>query len=266
MIDPNLRPGCPDVTPATRVSRIGVANATSTSKQAPCTPPLAPSSSPAAVPAPLPPGSLTPSSPTRQARTLPRPCSLIRWITGYLNNRPGLTHRVAHGCESRSILQIPSNSSRRSAPAIRSTLGDTAIHLNQRLRWNLDVEGLEEQREAGLADWIREYRWPKGSSAEAVEQLDQMLHDAGSALTVDWSERSLKRRVDATAAMAAEQTMAATPSKHPQDAWAAVYGRHPGSCEGLRRGHPPGEGRHHPGSAAEGHQRETRPSARFLLT
>ncbi len=61
------------MTRATRVSRIDVAFATSTSREAPCTPPLAPSSSPAAVPAPLPPGSLTPSSPTRQARTLPRP-------------------------------------------------------------------------------------------------------------------------------------------------------------------------------------------------
>jgi hypothetical protein len=43
MINPNLRRRCPDVTRETRVSRIGVANPTSTSNKAPCTPTLAPS-------------------------------------------------------------------------------------------------------------------------------------------------------------------------------------------------------------------------------
>lgn len=54
-----------------------------------------------------------------------------------------------------------------------------------------------------------------------------MLEDAGSAFTVDWLQRCLKRRVDSIVTAAAEQTMtAATPGRHLQKAWAAIYGRH----------------------------------------
>src|SRR6266568_1251831 len=155
--------------------------------------------------------------------------SLIRWITGYLHNRPELTQRVA--LRLRVPLDTPDpqqlvEAVRASDSAWLLDVADTAIHLDQRLRWELDVAGPEDNRmEASLADWIPDYRWSKGSSAEAVEQLDQLLEDAGSALRVDWFQRCLKRRVDATVTVAAEQTMAAAPGRHLQEAWTAVYGR-----------------------------------------
>jgi hypothetical protein len=107
-------------------------------------------------------------------------------------------------------------------------VADMAIHLDTGLRWELDVRGPEDNRmEASLADWIPDYRWSKGGSAEAVERLDEILEDAGSAFVIDWSQRCLKRRVDATVTAAAEHAMAADPGRHLQQAWAAAYGRHP---------------------------------------
>jgi hypothetical protein len=156
--------------------------------------------------------------------------SLIRWITGYLDNRPDLTQRVA--LRLRVPLETPDpqqlvEAVRASDSARVLDVVDMAIHLDQRLRWDLDVAGPEILPEAGLADWIPNYRWSKSSSAEAVEQLDQLLEDAGSAFTVDWLQRCLKRRVDPIVTVAAEQTMAAAPGRHLQEAWAAIYGRHP---------------------------------------
>jgi hypothetical protein len=156
--------------------------------------------------------------------------SLTRWITVYLDDHPDLTQRVA------LRLRIPLDTLdpqqlveavRASDPAQILDIADMAIHLDQRLRWDLDVAGPEVPLEAGLADWIPNYRWSKGSSAEAVEQLDQLLEDAGSAFTVDWLQRCLKRRVDPTVTVAAVHTMTATPSRHLREAWAATYGRHP---------------------------------------
>jgi hypothetical protein len=156
--------------------------------------------------------------------------SLIRWITGYLHDRPELTERV--GLRLRVPLDNPDpqqlvEAVRASDSARFLDVADMAMHLDQSLRWDLDVTGPEIPPEAGLADWIPDYRWSKGSSAEAVEQLDRLLEDAGSAFTVDWFQRCLRRRVDATVTVAAEQTMAAAPSRHLQEAWTAVYGRHP---------------------------------------
>ena len=156
--------------------------------------------------------------------------SLIRWITGYLDNRPDLTQRVA--LRLRIPLDPPDpqqlvQAVRASDPVRVLDVTDIAIHLDQRLRWDLDVAGPEIPPEAGLADWIPNYRWPKNSSAKAVEQLDQLLEDAGSAFTVDWGQRCLKRRVDPTVTVAAVHTMTATPSRHLREAWAATYGRHP---------------------------------------
>jgi hypothetical protein len=155
--------------------------------------------------------------------------SLSRWITGYLHNRPELTQRVA--LRLRVPLDTPDpqqlvEAVRASDSARLLDVADMAIHLDQSLRWDLDVLGPEMSPEAGWAAWIPDHQWSKGSSAEAVEQLDQLLEDAGSAHRVDWGQRCLKRRVDATVTVAAEHTMAAAPGRHLQEAWAAVYGRH----------------------------------------
>lgn len=157
--------------------------------------------------------------------------ALIRWITGYLDNRADLTQRVA--LRLRVPLDTPDpqqlvEAVRASDSARLLDVADMAIHLDRRLRWEVDVAGPEDNRqEASFADWIPEYRWSTGSLAEAVEQLDQLLEDAGSAFTVDWGQRCLKRRVDATVTAAAEHTMAAAPSRHLQEAWTAIYGQHP---------------------------------------
>ncbi|MET7634252.1 hypothetical protein ACWCW2_20375 [Streptomyces sp. NPDC001773] len=104
---------------------------------------------------------------------------------------------------------------------------DVVIHLDKGLWWQLDVAGPERAMEAGLASWIPDFQWPKGSRAEAVEKLDDMLADAGSAFEVDWRQRCLRRRVDATTAAAVEQAMGLDAGGHLQAAWVATYGRHP---------------------------------------
>jgi hypothetical protein len=156
---------------------------------------------------------------------------LASWIEAYLNKKPDLTERIA----LRMRVPLDAIDPGTLVEAVRADsiqrlldLADTAIHLDTGLRWGLDVAGPEDNRlEASLADWIPDYRWPKGSSAAAVEQLDQILEDAGSAFEVDWRQRCLRRRVDATVTSAVEQAMAADPGRHLHQAWAATYGRHP---------------------------------------
>jgi hypothetical protein len=104
---------------------------------------------------------------------------------------------------------------------------DVALHLDKSLWWDLDVRGPERKMEAHLADWIPAYGWPKGSRAAAVEGLDEMLMDAGSAFEVDWRQRRLQRRVDATVTATAEQTMSVDAGGHLRASWTAMYGRHP---------------------------------------
>ncbi|MFD3719330.1 hypothetical protein [Streptomyces sp. NPDC058674] len=104
---------------------------------------------------------------------------------------------------------------------------DAALHLDKGLWWELDVTGPERAMEAGLAPWIPDYRWPKGSKVAAVERLDDMLADAGSAFEVDWRQRCLRRRVDATVTAAVEQAISMDAGRHLEAAWAATYGRHP---------------------------------------
>lgn len=72
--------------------------------------------------------------------------SLIRWITGYLDNHPDLTQRVA--LRMRIPLDTPDpqqlvESVRASDSARVLDVADMAIHLDQRLRWDLDVAGPE---------------------------------------------------------------------------------------------------------------------------
>jgi hypothetical protein len=157
---------------------------------------------------------------------------LTTWITNYLRDRAAdLVERVA------LRLRIPFTGSQASRliEAVRERgpqqlldLVDMAIHLDRHLRWDLDVAGPEDNSmEASLADWIPEMKWPKGSRGAAVEQLDQILADAGSAYEVNWRERCLIRRVDVTVAAAAERAMTGAPGQHLRAAWAATYGRHP---------------------------------------
>lgn len=156
---------------------------------------------------------------------------LTEWITNYLTGAINLVQRVA--LRLRIPLDAPEASNLVEAVIARDPqelldLVDMTIHLDLRLRWDFDVLGPKENlNEASLADWIPEWKWPKGSRTEALEQLGELLADAGSAFRVDWRERCLRRRVDATAAAAAEQAMTGAPGQHLREAWAASYGQHP---------------------------------------
>ncbi|MFF4119550.1 hypothetical protein ACFY0P_39750 [Streptomyces sp. NPDC001714] len=152
------------------------------------------------------------------------------WITAYLDGRPELTERVA--LQLRVTLDAPNPEQLVEAVSISdpSTLldvVDVALHLDKRLWWDLDVAGPEAKMEAGLADWIPAFGWPEGSRAAAVEGLDEMLTDAGSAFEVDWRQRRLQRRVNATVTTAAAEAMGMDSGGHLQASWAATYGRHP---------------------------------------
>jgi hypothetical protein len=156
---------------------------------------------------------------------------LTNWITAYLHDSPILIQRIA------LQLRVPLDSpdlhllfEQVSADGSGGLLDviDATMHLDRGLRWDLEVAGpLDNRIEASLADWIPDVRWPKGSKAEALDRLDQILADAGSAFTVDWRQRCLGRRVDAAATAAAEQAIAADPGGHLQAAWTAAYGRNP---------------------------------------
>jgi hypothetical protein len=162
------------------------------------------------------------------------PDHLIRplkaWITGYLDGRPELTERVALqmrvALDTVSVEQLVETVSA-SDPTMLLDVVDVVLHLDKGLWWDLDVTGPEPKMEAGLADWLPDVGWPKGSRAAAVEGLDEMLMDAGSAFEVDWRQRCLQRRVDATVTTAAEQAMSMDGGRHLQASWAATYGRHP---------------------------------------
>ncbi|MGW1956113.1 hypothetical protein ACWCPI_25760 [Streptomyces sp. NPDC001920] len=162
------------------------------------------------------------------------PDHLIRpleaWITGYLDGYPELTERVA--LLMRVALDTPDPEQLVEAVSASDSsrlldVVDAVLHIDKRLWWELDVTGPEPTMEAGLADWIPAFGWPKGSRAAAVERLDEMLMDAGSAFEVDWRQRCLQRRVDATVTTAAEQAMSMDGGSHLQASWAATYGRHP---------------------------------------
>ncbi|MFI6611933.1 MULTISPECIES: hypothetical protein [unclassified Streptomyces] len=162
------------------------------------------------------------------------PDHLIRplktWIAEYLADHPKLTGRVA--LQMRIALDTPDPEQLVEAVAASDLsllldVVDVVLHLDKGLWWELDVAGPEPTREAGLADWLPDFSWPKGSKAAAVERLDEMLMDAGSAFEVDWRQRCLQRRVDATVAIAAEQAMSMDTGTHLRAAWIATYGRHP---------------------------------------
>lgn len=156
---------------------------------------------------------------------------LTGWITNYLRGATDLVQRAA--LRMRLPLETPDAHELVDTVIARDPhelldLVDMTIHLDRRLRWDLDVVGPEENHiEASLADWIPEWKWPKGSRAEALEQLDELLADAGSAFEINWQERCLNRRVDITVAAAAERAMTGLPGRHMQAAWKATYGRHP---------------------------------------
>lgn len=162
------------------------------------------------------------------------PDHLIRplktWIAGYLEDRPELTERVA--LQMRVALGTPDPQQlvalvSDSDPSKLLDVVDVVLHLDKSLWWDLDVAGPEPKAEAGLADWIPSFGWPKGSRAAAVERLAEMLMDAGSAFEVDWRQRCLQHRVDVTVTTAAEQAMSMDSGSHLQASWAATYGRHP---------------------------------------
>ncbi|WP_157846400.1 hypothetical protein [Streptomyces anulatus] len=162
------------------------------------------------------------------------PNHLIRplktWIVEYLAAHPKLTGRVA--LQMRIALDTPDpeqlvEAVEASDPSLLLDVVDVVLHLDKGLWWELDVVGPERTMEGGLADWLPEFSWPKGSKAAAVEGLDDMLMDAGSAFEVDWRQRRLQRRVDATVALAAEEAMGLEAGTHLRAAWVATYGRHP---------------------------------------
>lgn len=113
---------------------------------------------------------------------------------------------------------------------------DTAVHLDEDLRWDIEVAGPELAPDAGAADWLPDVRWPSESlRALAVDRLDQLLTDAGSAYMFDWRRRCLVRRVDPTVSAAVEKVMANSgePGEHLQAAWNAIYGLHPDPTKGY---------------------------------
>ncbi|WP_345390322.1 hypothetical protein [Haloechinothrix salitolerans] len=156
---------------------------------------------------------------------------LTEWVTNYLHGATKLVQRVA----LRMRLPLETLEAHQLVDAVITRdpqelldLVDMTIHLDLRLRWDLDVLGMEENlNEASLADWIPEWKWPKGSRTEALEQLGELLADAGSAFQINWRERCLNRRVDITVAAAAERAMTGLPGQHLRAAWKATYGRHP---------------------------------------
>lgn len=156
---------------------------------------------------------------------------LTEWTARYLDQAPDLVQRIA--LRLRLPLEAPDARELVDAVIARDPqelldVVDLAIHLDLALRWDLDVRGpTDNTMEASLAEWIPKWKWAKDSRAAAVEQLADLLADAGSAFRVDWRERRLHRRVDAFVAAAAEHAMAAASSLHLRDAWAATYGRHP---------------------------------------
>ncbi|MFD6918375.1 hypothetical protein [Streptomyces virginiae] len=135
------------------------------------------------------------------------PDHLIRplktWLAEYLADHPKLTERVA--LQTRIALETPDSEQLVEAASANDLsvlldVVDAVLHLDKGLWWDLDVAGPEPTMEAGMAEWIPDFSWPKGSKAAAVERLDEMLMDAGSAFEVDWLQRCLRRRVDATVA------------------------------------------------------------------
>lgn len=156
---------------------------------------------------------------------------LIEWLTAYLAGTPNLVQRIA--LRLRVPLDAPEVEQLLDAVVVADQhqlldIADMAIHFDLGLRWDIDVGGMEHNpNEASLADWIPEWRWPKGSRPAAVQDLAEVLADAGSAYRIDWTERCLRRRVDPTIEAAVKEALARPAERHLRDAWAATYGRHP---------------------------------------
>lgn len=115
-------------------------------------------------------------------------------------------------------------------------VADAALHLDDALRWEVDVVGQEPSPEAEVADWVPPLKWPERSSyAIEAERLDQLLADAGSAYRVSWRRRCLVRRVDPTVHAAAESAMVddTEAGGHLRAAWNAIYGLHPDPAKGY---------------------------------
>ena len=154
---------------------------------------------------------------------------LTAWVTTYLHGREELIQQVA----LRLRVALDAVDPERLVDAVRADdptrlldLIDAVVHWDPSLHYDLEL-GPSRNSEAGLADWIPDYVWPKDSCAERLDKLHEMLADAGSAYTLDWSHRCLVRRVDDTVTAAAQQAMVSEPGGHLRAAWAAAYGRHP---------------------------------------
>ncbi|HEY3505175.1 MAG TPA: hypothetical protein VGN37_20615 [Actinocatenispora sp.] len=156
---------------------------------------------------------------------------LRAWLGSYLENQDYLVDRVA--------LQLRLSLESGTASDLIKVMGDRgpdtllravnlALNADLQLRWEVDVEGPEDNRyEASLADWIPEFTWSRNGRARSVEQLDQILVDAGSAFEFDWKEFRLHRRVEPTVQAAAHEVIRQAPGTHLSKAWGAVYGQHP---------------------------------------
>ncbi|WP_144420329.1 MULTISPECIES: hypothetical protein [Micromonospora] len=107
---------------------------------------------------------------------------------------------------------------------------DTALHLDEGLRWDIEVAGPVPTSYAGIADWVPEYEWPETSKqALEAERLNQILTDAGSAYEFSWNERCLVRRVDKTVSEAAQSVTSGRreAGRHLATAWTSAYGLNP---------------------------------------
>jgi hypothetical protein len=160
---------------------------------------------------------------------------LVNWLGSYLNHtrRRPLAERVA----LRLRLQLDLDSEPavglvKAASAAGNLLDiiDTAIHIDDYLRWEVEAVGPMLNDAAAVLDWVPDLVWPEGSVlAHAVEALDEILIDGGSAYTIDWNRRCLMRRLGPVVQQAARISMSArnAAGAHLAAAWSATYGVRP---------------------------------------
>ena len=160
---------------------------------------------------------------------------LTGWLLSYLGHarsRP-LAERVA----LRLRIALPASSDPAVALLANAAASDrlfdvidTAIHLDDALRWQVEVAGPVPNSAAEVIDWIPATTWPATSHlAMAVETLQQIMIDGGSAYRVDWDQRCLSRRLSPVVQQAVQVAInaGASPNAHLRAAWTAAYGVHP---------------------------------------
>ena len=164
----------------------------------------------------------------RVAATLRRPLSVQVWVAGLVD-------------------ELASNNSAIEGDGLLDVI-DVALQLDERLHVEIAAIGMEENEAALIAHqefvlpgWLlRTHVWPAHClRARAVEQLDQLLVDGGSAYEVRWQPPTmLVCRVDPAVKAAVEQAITAGPpmaSDLLADAWARTYGRTPEPTTAYRQ-------------------------------